>query len=359
MRKLLYITNGISGSGGLERVLSVKASMLADKYGYDVTILGLNKGNDTPFYLFSPKIKLKKIDVGGNPLHYFLQYKKGIQSVVDEIQPDIISVCDDGLKGFFIPRIIKTKAKIIYERHASILLNTDSSLKGKLVRKLMQRQINKFDRFVVLSPSNIKEWKGNNIISISNPLSFSQEMTSTLQNKKVIVVGSHSYNKGFDLLLDSWSIVEADCPDWELHIYGKIDKDETFVTYSHILELNNVKFHNPVSDIQSKYAESSIFVLPSRSEGFGMVLIEAMSCGVPCVSFDCPSGPADIITHGEDGFLVEKENGEQLAEMIMLLIQNENLRKEMGVKAKQNVKRYNAETIVNQWDELFKELVSI
>lgn len=357
MIKLLYITNGISGSGGLERVLSVKASLLADEYGYEVTILGLNAGNDTPFYAFTPNIKFVSIPVSGNPLKYIHQFRNGIQKVVDQIQPDIISVCDDGLKGFFVPTVIKSKAKIIYERHASILLNTSSSLKGRIVRVLMKCQTKKFDRFVVLTPSNIKEWKGNNIIAIPNPLSFSSELTSTLQNKKVMAVGSHSYNKGYDLLLDSWRKIEEKYPDWELHVYGKIDKDETFIRYAQHLALKQVYFHAPVSDIQSKYAEASVFVLPSRTEGFGMVLIEAMSCGVPCVSFDCPSGPADIITDGEDGWLVEKENVAQLSEKLILLITDESLRKKMGQAAKLNVKRYEAGRIVQQWDELFKSIL--
>lgn len=357
MIKLLYITNGISGPGGLERVLSVKASLLAEELEYEVTILGLNAGNDTPFYDFSPKIKQVSIRVSGNPLKYIHLYCTGIQKVVDQIQPDIISVCDDGLKGFFVPTVIKTKAKIIYERHASILLNTSSSLKGRIVRMLMKYQAKKFDRFVVLTPANIKEWKGNNIIAIPNPLSFSSELTSTLQNKKVMAVGSHSYNKGYDLLLDSWRKIEEKYPDWELHVYGKIDKDETFIKYAQHLTLKQVYFHAPVSDIQSKYAEASVFVLPSRTEGFGMVLIEAMACGVPCVSFDCPSGPADIITDGEDGWLVESENVAQLAEKLTVLIKDEPLRKEMGQFARQNAKRYEAGRIVKVWDELFKSIL--
>ena len=356
MIKLLYITNGISGSGGLERVLSVKASLLADEYDYEVSILGLNAGNDAPFYHFSPKIALVNIRVSGNPLQYIHQYRTGIQKELDRLQPDIISVCDDGLKGFFVPTLIKTKAKIIYERHASIQLNTSSSLKGRISKILMRSQAKKFDRFVVLTPSNIKEWKENNIVAISNPLSFTSELISTLQNKKVMAVGSHSYNKGYDLLLDSWRMIEEKYPDWELHVYGKIDKDETFIKYAQHLALKQVYFHAPVSDIQLKYAEASVFVLPSRTEGFGMVLIEAMACGVPCVSFDCPSGPADIIADSEDGWLVEKENVEQLAEKLTALIKDEKLRKKMGQAARENVKRYEAGRIVQVWDELFQSL---
>ena len=101
--KLLYITNGINGSGGLERVLSIKASYLVDHYNYEVTILSLNDNQLNPFYTFSDKIQMVSIPVIGNPLQYIKAYKKGIKQIVNQIKPDVISVCDDGLKGYFIP----------------------------------------------------------------------------------------------------------------------------------------------------------------------------------------------------------------------------------------------------------------
>ena len=121
--KLLYITNGINGSGGLERVLSIKASYFAEQLGYEVHILVLNNAHENPFYDFSSKIKFHSISVNGNPISYFLKYKRGVQDVGTLLKPDVILVCDDGLKGFFLPSLITTKAKWIYERHASIELN--------------------------------------------------------------------------------------------------------------------------------------------------------------------------------------------------------------------------------------------
>lgn len=117
-------------------------------------------------------------------------------------------------------------------------------------------------------------------------------------------------------------------------------------------------FFEPEKNILSKYLQSSIYVMSSRFEGFGMVLIEAMACGVPCVSFDCPFGPSDIIKNNEDGFIVENGNSEALAEKLNLVIEDDSLRKDFGVNAKQNVKRFLPEIILKQWVELFKEVKS-
>ena len=363
--KLLYITNGINGSGGLERVLSIKASYLADLYDYEVTILSLNDNHLKPFYKFSDKIKRVSIPVSGNFIQYLKSYRAGLVNMINEMQPDIISVCDDGLKGFLIPTIINVQTPIIYERHASVNLNFKrgkgnllSLAKNKLQHFIMKQAARKFNKFVVLTSGNLKEWKGDNLVVVPNPLSFYPKESAALQSMYVIAVGSHSYNKGYDLLLLVWQRVISQHPNWVLNIYGKIDSNQTYLKQAETLGLvNNINFYNPVKDIQSKYLESTIMVLPSRSEGFGMVLIEAMACGVPCVSFDCPEGPADIIRVNEDGFLVDNGNVDELARKIITLIEDETLRKKMGSRAKENVQRYLPEEIVQQWDALFKSLV--
>ena len=360
--KLLYITNGINGAGGLERVLAVKASYLADQLGYEVHILSLNEPQPKPFYGFSSKLQFHSCEVKGNPIQYIFSYIKSIKRTVSKIKPDIISVCDDGLKGFFLPLLLGKNHPLIYERHASIQLNfsnQEATKKQQLMHYLMQQLGRTFDVFVVLTNGNLKEWKSKNLKVIPNPLSFYSSVSSTLKIKRVIVVGSHSYNKGYDLLLQAWKLVIQNRTDWTLHIFGKSDTQKTFLQLSEDLKLKDyVVFSEPVLDIQNEYLNSSIMVLPSRSEGFGMVLIEAMACGLPCVAFDCPHGPADIIRHEEDGLLVKAEEVNALAMSIIRLIQDEELRIKMGANALENVKRYLPENVLPQWDTLFKRLIA-
>jgi glycosyltransferase involved in cell wall biosynthesis len=332
--------------------------------GYAVHILTLNNKGAQPFYAFSTKITYHDVLVGGNPLQYIKQYVKGIQKVVKTIQPDIILVCDDGLKGFFLPLLLRKPCPVFYERHVSkvVELGEKPSFFKKITvgaKFFLMQQLGKtFDQFIVLTNDNIKEWPMSNVAVISNPLSFYPNESSSLTHKKVIAVGKHSLQKGYDRLLQSWQLVQQDYPDWHLEIYGKIDSSHQLEELSKSLQVaDTVTFFPPVADIQAKYLESSVFVLSSRFEGFGMVLIEAMACGVPCVTFDCPYGPADIVANQKDGLVVKNNDIQGFANAIKQMLESQELRASMGKAAKQNVKRFLPEVIMPQWDSLFKSYV--
>jgi glycosyltransferase involved in cell wall biosynthesis len=362
--KILYITNKISPAGGLERVLAIKTSALADVFGHEVHILTLNQRDERVFHDFSSKITMHDLVLPPGPFGYGLGYIMGIQKLVSTLKPDLIDVCDDGLKAFFLPLILGRKNPIVYERHVSKVieynsLNT-SFLKKAIIQvkfALMDFLARYFTRFVVLTNGNVGEWDLPNLVVMPNPLTFFPERVSNLQSKKAIAVGRHAFQKGFDLLLKSWKPVVEKHPDWHLDIYGKEDQEVGLKKLAENLKISDhVSFFEPVKAIEEKYLESSFYILSSRFEGFGMVLTEAMACGVPCVSFDCPCGPADIIQNGADGLLVPDGNVEELTKNIIYMIENEESRKAMGKLARQNVGRFSKDGIVNQWDVLFRSL---
>lgn len=352
--KLLYITNGISGIGGLERVLSIKASYFAENLGYEVHIICLNDKSSKPFYTFSPLIKFYDVRTVGKGICYLISYMKEINRVVQQVQPDIISVCDDGFKGLYVPLWIKKgKAAIIYERHASLRLTG-----GKLIQRLMSLGGYLYDKVVVLTHYNLSEWFSSNLVVIPNPLSFVPQQVSQLNQKKAICVGSISYNKGYDLLIEAWVQVSKKHPDWTVSIYGKGDTSDLQKLIDQKGLTKQIVFCGPTSNIQEKYLESSFLILPSRSEGFGMVLIEAMACGLPCISFDCPCGPRDIIRDGKNGYLVEPMNINLLAASINKAIEHKGLLRQMGKYAKESINQYEIEKVAACWHKLFCELKS-
>ncbi len=366
--KLVYIVNRIDGPGGLERVLSIKASMLADHYDYDIHVITLNQKESTLFYDFSPKLTYHNITVNGNPLLYIYRYISRLRSIIRQLNPNVIAVCDDGLKGLLVPLVLGKPCPMIYERHVSRNVEIGrgkQSLLRKIVTSIKFRLMNFggrfYDRFIVLTQGNLNEWKLKNLQVIPNPLSFypDEDDISTLLNKKVIAVGKHSFQKGYDRLLQSWKPVVEKSPDWELDIYGTINEKEGLQDLANKLGISeSVNFYPPVKNIAEKYKEASIYAMSSRYEGFGMVLTEAMAYGVPCVSFDCHYGPSDIISDKDNGLLIKNNDIDGLGNAIDFLIENEETRMSMGKKARIDVQRYLPEKIVSVWDDLFRSLTA-
>jgi glycosyltransferase involved in cell wall biosynthesis len=170
-------------------------------------------------------------------------------------------------------------------------------------------------------------------------------------------VGRFSTQKGIPDLLKIWKLVYQRHPDWQLHMYaGYGDEDEKLKSY--IEEMGKgVVLHEPTSDIFSKYKESSMLLLTSIFEPFGLVMPEAMSCGLPVVAFDCPYGPADIITDGEDGFLIKNRDIHAFADKVCLLMEDASLRKAMGQRAVVSSHRFSADKIMPRWKLLFEKLM--
>ena len=377
--KIVYVTPALYMAGGVERVLTLKANYFAEHYGYDITII-LTEGKDKPyFYPLSPKIKVINYDLNFEELWTcsFLKkiwvylpkqrrFKKLLTTDLMRIRPDItISLLRRDIN--FI-NDIKDGSKKIGELHVNRInyrsfdgeqSNVFKWLFEMFWMKNLVSHLRKLDKFVVLTHEDRAAWPElKDVEVIPDPLSFVPNKISPLTEKRVIAVGRYHYQKGFDLLLRAWKMVENKCPGWQLAIYGQGNR-EPYQQLADSLGLDSTRcqLYGPTSDIQQEYVKSSLFVFSSRYEGFGMVLVEAMACGLPVVSYACPCGPRDIITNGVDGLLVEKENIDALANHLISIINNAQKCKTMSVEAQKKAKFYQMSQIANRWQLLFDDVL--
>lgn len=376
--RIVYCTPALYMAGGVERVLTLKANYFAEHFGYDITII-LTEGKDKPlFYPLSEKVKVINLNIGFEELwtcsfikkvFVYLkkqyQYKKLLKKELFLIRPDItisllrreinfLTSIKDGSKKIGELHVNRANYRNFEQGEANLLKN----LFAKFWMYNLVTNLKQLDKFVVLTEEDRNNWlELNNVEVIPDPLTFSSSSISSLTEKRVIAVGRYVYQKGFDLLLKSWSIVEKTCPDWILTIIGQGDRlqYETLIDELRI-DRTRCKLLGPKEQIQDEYMSSSFLVMSSRFEGFGMVLVEAMSCGLPVVSFDCPCGPKDIIQDNVDGVLVESGNVKKLAEAIIMLIQHPQKREEMANKAIENVQRFRIDQIAGKWKSLFDAL---
>lgn len=377
--KIAYCIPSLHYSGGMERVLSLKANYFTEVYGYEVIIILTDGKNKNPFYELSPLIKIINLDINYNelynkpiynkiPLYLKKQFffKNKLKKCLLEIKPDItISMLRREIN--FINSIKDGSIKI-GEIH--ITKTNFRDLKGERIIGLIQKtiayfwmkqliyQLKKLDKFITLTKQDQLMWTEiKHIQTINNPLAFFPDRTSKCENKKIIAAGRYVPEKGFDLLIEAWSAVENKHPDWELHIYGDGDRNKLNKIINKY-NLKNCYLQQTTIDFASKLIDSSIYALSSRFEGFGMVIIEAMACGIPSVAFDCPCGPSEIINNQHDGILVKSGDINELAEKICFLIENEDIRKKMGSNARKNAERFKIELIAEQWKLLFEELMN-
>ena len=195
----------------------------------------------------------------------------------------------------------------------------------------------------------------SNMVAIPNPLSFTSDKKSNYRNRKIVAMGRYIAQKGFDLLIEAFSKIASAHPEWCLEIYGEgQDKNNLQGMIEDYNLANQVSLLPPVKDVQSVMCSADFFVFPSRYEGFGLVLTEAMECGLPCVAFDCECGPSDIVEDGISGKLVAEGNVNALAESMSMLMGNLTLTSEMGYNARKCVKRFYLQHIMKRWEKIFR-----
>lgn len=379
--KLVFLHHANVCKGGIERMLALKANLVANRVGNEVVMLTYEQ-NGEPFpYDLSPKVKCVNLGVRlysaykyPYPFRFFKKLilrhhlTKALKTFLEDYKPDVV-VCTDKdaheLNALFHAH--KTE-KLIVEAHAGLIDHQIQVLRPKpFLSRLMAKKelirlkmaVSRFDALIALTQDDARQWNSYvKTVYIPNYLPHYPDTPADLsvEKKRVVSVGRLDYQKGRDLLLQAWKKVEGAHPDWRLDIFG--DGQEKAALNSQILSLNlkTVTLHPSTMDIYTEYLNSDFLVCSSRWESFGLILIEAMSCGIPAVSFDCDNGPRSIIADGEDGLLVKNGDTDDLADKINYLIEHPDLRQQMGSAAYKNVARFSEEEVFKRYLAFYKSL---
>lgn len=364
--KIVFNTDQIHLHGGIEKVMATKANWFASLPGVEVFIVTAEQKGLAPCYPLDKRIRLIDLAVdynraqsyfsGGNlskAITHFRRQKK----LFGDLRPDVIISPNFNFDHYWLP-FIKGQAKLLKERHSS-WYREEEQRKAASISTRIRFRINdwiesRYDHIVVLNADEEKYVKSGNAVVIPNPITL-QSITAELTNKKVIAAGRISPVKNFGDLMRAWAIVHRTCPEWQLDIFGEDYLDTRKELRKLVNSLNleqSVSFPGTIDRMTEKMSAYSIYAMTSETECFPMVLLEALSVGLPVVSYDCPNGPRNIVTHGSDGLISPHHDVELLAENLLRLIRDEELRQIMGRAAKQNVLRFGTPHVMKQWQKL-------
>lgn len=377
--KILYCTHSTYNPGGMERVLLNKVTYLSQLPGWEISVVTTDQHHRPPFYPFPEKVRMTDLDINYSDdndkgvwkkifgyLRKRKEHKRKLTALLEKERPDIV-VSLYPSESSFIPDI-KDGSKKVLELHFCKFFRLQYGRKGLLgwIDKLRTRQderiVRRFDKFVVLTHEDKGYW-GNlpNIEVIPNAAMQVSESYSDVTNKRVIAVGRLDYQKGFDRLIEAWEWIQGTgkLTDWRLDIFGQGEWREML---QHMIDekglQDTARINPPTNAIMNEYAQSSLLVMSSHYEGFGMVLVEAMSCGVPVVSFDCKCGPKDIIQHGINGLLVPEGDIKALANAMMEVMTDETYRRMLSRNARKVVDTYSEEAVMARWIRLFTSITA-
>lgn len=367
--KIVYYTDQVYLHGGIERVLANKVNYWVNVMGFETHIITTEQKGYMPCYEIDKKVSLHDLDINYNrKLSYFhrsnivkvFKHYYKLKKIINQINPDVIIVCNFAFDFYFIP-FISPKIIKIKEFHSSryfedITRRNNKGLLKKIYYKLNDYIESKYDYLALLTEDEKKYYHSSNTIVTPNALTNYPKESAPLLSKKVISAGRIAPVKGFEKLIHAWQIVAKDNPDWSLDIYGdgEIEYVASLQKLINQLELHDkVKICGSTNNIEKIMLNASIYAMTSITECFPMVLLESLSCGLPIVSFDCPNGPRNIITNNEDGILVENNNINHFSIALKKLMTDKDLRIRMGAKGRKNIKRLQPFYVMDKWLKLF------
>lgn len=377
--KIIYCTHSTYNPGGMERVLLNKVTYLSQLPGWEVSVVTTDQNQRPPFYPFPEKVRMTDLGINYSEdngkgawkkitgyLRKRKEHKRKLTALLLKEKPDIV-VSLYPSESSFIPDI-KDGSKKVLELHYCKFFRLQYGRKGLLgwIDKLRTRQdeqiVRRFDKFVVLTNEDKGYWGDlPNIEVIPNAAMHVSDAYSDVMNKRVIAVGRLDYQKGFDRLIQAWELVQytGKFTDWKLDIFGQGEWREMLQQMIDKAELQNtVCLNRPIKQIGEEYVKSDMLVMSSNYEGFPMVMIEAMACGLPVVSFDYKCGPKDIIQTGINGLLVPNGDIQALADAMMKVMEDEAYRKMLSLNARKVVDTYSEQAVMSQWIRLFTSITA-
>ncbi len=352
MTILLIICDSLEERGGVEKIVTLQANYYAKK-GFSVYIFTRYKQFKKTAYELNEKVEVLSYKwninaTGLKKLFYFYGFRKWIRENVNFIKPDVIQTHGLNVGVLSIFGLKKLRCKIISCDHNHF---ANANRVWHFLRNIAYRKIN---TVVSLTKEDLPKFLkiNSSSVCIYNPVSMENMRFGYSKNKIVLAVGRYTKQKGFDMLIDAWNIVNAKHPDWKLKIIGEgVEKNYLEKKIKNYGLLESVKLYPPTSNIVKEYNNSNLFVLSSRYEGFCLVLIEAMTVGLPVISFACKTGPEEILANG-GGVLVKPESIGGLANAIMNFIDNPQDWDEISLSAKENAKYFTIENYFKEWDRI-------
>ena len=376
--KLIYCIASVHHPGGMERVLLNKLCWFVRQGGYDLTVVTTDQSGLPPFYAFPPEVKMIDLDINyavdnqRSPLAKIVSYfrkrrlhRKRLSRLFLKERADIV-VSLYPSESSFIPRIQDGSKKVLelhYNKYFRLQYNRRGllGLADRFRTWQDERIVRRFNQFVVLTHEDATYWGAlPNLTVIPNAaIQTDTPQANTRNSHRVIAVGRLDYQKGFDRLIEAWSLLPVALREtWHLAIFGQGEWQEKLTQQIHHLRLEeSVRIYPPTTEIAQAYASSAFLAMSSHYEGFPMVMIEAMSCGLPVVTFDYPCGPKDIIRDGENGLLVKEGDIEGLSQALGRMMTDEDLRISLGKAARLVLDTYRENTIMKQWTQCFQKLL--
>lgn len=384
--KLLYLIPSLVNSGGMERVLTDKVNYLIKSGNYCITVLTTDmKATESPFYELDANVKVINLEIFFESIFNLPLLKKRKESKIllemyerklsKYITDNHVDICISmGAKELEFFSKLDVPVVKVFESHFNPTVRSSfiadhkgSSLFWRILGKYRDwqylEQTKNLDQVVVLTKSAQIEWKKthNNVCLINNPSPFAtiNYKINDKEYKRAIAIGRLEDQKGFDLLIESWKKVNSIHPDWKLDIFGEGSKKDVLQKMISENFLNQVITLKGITrNVQQELLASDFYVMSSRYEGLPMVLLESIANGLPIVSFDCPTGPAEIVENNDCGVLALNGNINDLSEKIIYMIESVDIRKEMSAVAIEKSKKYSIELIMGQWVDLFAELIA-